>query len=278
MKYAILILPLVLAACSSTEDKESYRQAQIEIVREQQKSREAMRYQENAVEAAKWEAAKEIVAANPEAADAFAVAMAVSVVQNQQKNDAPIVTLNREQNEGMELLKAMAPALVGTLGQVGIAALNADVAKTNARQSAAIQINDANQDARIVEAVAGVGVAAAAQATSVTNTSTTVAGDMYTAGNDIDQSNSSINDSNNPIDNSVDNTNNAVDNSDNSSLMLTYETTEGLNATFQELLALLQEGINVNVLIDGDVVPVTPTVCPDGSTGLTFGGDSIVCE
>lgn len=255
MKYLALLPMLILAACTTHENKESYRQAQIDMVRQQQAHRASVEAQRSAAETAKWQAAKDIVAANPESADAFAVAMAVSVVQQANDDDAPIVQLQREENEALEVVKAVAPALITTLGTVGTVALNASVAKTQSRNNAAVQINDSQQDARIVEAVAGLGVAASSQASS----STAVNGDYYVAGGDIDQS--TTQDSYNP----VDNTNNAVDNS-------TYTTTTGDTLTVEELTALIANGLQITVIIDGEEVPVEQ--CEDG--GLTFGGDS--CE
>lgn len=262
MKYLALLPMLILAACTTHENKESYRQAQIDMVRQQQAHRASVEAQRSAAETAKWQAAKDIVAANPESADAFAVAMAVSVVQQANDDDAPIVQLQREENEALEVVKAVAPALITTLGTVGTVALNASVAKTQSRNNAAVQINDSQQDARIVEAVAGLGVAASSQASS----STAVNGDYYVAGGDIDQS--TTQDSYNP----VDNTNNAVDNSNNAVDNSTYTTTTGDTLTVEELTALIANGLQITVIIDGEEVPVEQ--CEDG--GLTFGGDS--CE
>ena len=266
MKYLVLTSLFILGACSGAENKAAYRQAQIDMVRQQQQSREAIATQRQAAEAAKWEHAAAIVAANPESADAFAVAMAVSVVTKNNEGDAPVVTLQRESNEALEVVKAVAPALVGVIGQVGVAALNADVAKTQSRNNASIQINDSQQDARIVEAVAGLGVAASNQV------STAVGGDYYVSGGDIDQSNSSVNSSNNPVDNSTtDNstTDNAVTTSSE-----TYTTNNGDELTLDEITKLITDGIEITVIIDGEETPVEQ--CESGS-GLSFGGDSEVC-
>lgn len=266
MKYLAIAPLMLLAACSSHENKEAYRQAQIDMVRQQQAHRAAVEAQRSAAEAAKWQAAKDIVAANPESADAFAVAMAVAVVQQGSTEDAPLVQLQREENEALQVVKAVAPALITTLGTVGTVALNADVAKTQSRNNAAIQINDATQDARIVEAVAGLGVAASSAATTAVN------GDYYSAGGDIDQS--TTQDSYNPItDNSVDNTDNSVDNTNNAvDNTTTYATPSGDVITLEQLEELIASGIEITVIIDGEEVPVEE--CEDG--GLTFGGGS--CE
>ena len=261
MKYFVLIPLFILGACSGAENKAAYRQAQIDMVRQQQQSREAIATQRQAAEAAKWEHAAAIVAANPESADAFAVAMAVSVVTQNSEEDAPVVTLQRESNEALEVVKAVAPALVGVIGQVGVAALNADVAKTQSDNNAAVQVNDRQQSARIVEAVAGLGVAASNQV------STAVGGDYYVSGGDIDQSNSSVNSSNNPVDNST--TDNAVTTSSE-----TYTTNNGDELTLEEITKLITDGIEVTVIIDGEETPVEQ--CESGDA-LSFGGNSEVC-
>jgi len=261
MKYLVLIPLFILGACSGAENKAAYRQAQIDMVRQQQQSRQAIATQRQAAEAAKWEHAAAIVAANPESADAFAVAMAVSVVTQNSEEDAPVVTLQRESNEALEVVKAVAPALVGVIGQVGVAALNADVAKTQSDNNAAVQVNDRQQSARIVEAVAGLGVAASSQV------GTSVGGDYYVSGGDIDQSNSSVNSSNNPVDNST--TDNAVTTSSE-----TYTTNNGDELTLEEITKLITDGIEVTVIIDGEETPVEQ--CQSGDA-LSFGGNSEVC-
>ena len=261
MKYLVLIPLFILGACSGAENKAAYRQAQIDMVRQQQQSREAIATQRQAAEAAKWEHAAAIVAANPESADAFAVAMAVSVVTQNNEEDAPVVTLQRESNEALEVVKAVAPTLVGVIGQVGVAALNADVAKTQSDNNAAVQVNDRQQSARIVEAVAGLGVAASSQV------GTSVGGDYYVSGGAIDQSNSSVNSSNNPVDNST--TDNAVSTSSE-----TYTTNNGDELTLEEITDLITNGIEVTVIIDGEETPVEE--CESGDA-LSFGGGSEVC-
>ena len=66
MRYFVLISMFILGACSGAENKAAYRQAQIDMVRQQQQSREAIATQREQAEAAKWKHAAAIVAANPE--------------------------------------------------------------------------------------------------------------------------------------------------------------------------------------------------------------------
>ena len=261
MKHLLLLPLFVLGACTSVEDKAAYRQAQIDMVRQQQQSREAIATQREQAEAEKWKHAAAIVAANPESADAFAVAMAVSVVTQNNENDAPVVTLQREQNEALEVVKAVAPSLINVLGTVGTVALNADVAKTQSRNNAAVQINDSQQDARIVEAVAGLGVAASSQV------GTSVGGDYYVTGGNVDQSTQTSTATSSTTSNETTTTTTTNTDSNN---VTEYVTTDGTNVSLADIQALLANNLEVTVLIDGEAVEVEQ--CEDG--GLTFGGDT----
>ena len=263
MKHLLLLPLFVLGACTSVEDKAAYRQAQIDMVRQQQQSRQAIATQREQAEAAKWKHAAAIVAANPESADAFAVAMAVSVVTQNKEGDAPVVTLQRESNEALEVVKAVAPSLIGVLGTVGTVALNADVAKTQSRNNAAIQINDSQQDARIVEAVAGLGAAASSQV------GTSVGGDYYVTGGDLDQSTATS-----TATSTETSTVTSTETTTDSNNVTTYTTTDGASVTLEDIQELLESNLRVTVLIDDEEVEVEQ--CEDGD-GLTFGGGSSAC-
>ena len=262
MKHLLLLPLFVLGACTSVEDKAAYRQAQIDMVRQQQQTKQAIATQREQAEAEKWKHAAAIVAANPESADAFAVAMAVSVVTNNSEGDAPVVTLQRESNEALEVVKAVAPSLINVLGTVGTVALNADVAKTQSRNNAAVQINDSQQDARIVEAVAGLGVAASSQV------GTSVGGDYYVTSGDLDQSTETSTATATTTETTT--TTNTDSNNVTEAVTNEYITTEGTNVSLEDIQALLANNLQVTVLIDGE--PVEVEQCEDG--GLTFGGDT----
>ena len=265
MKHLLLLPLFVLGACTSVEDKAAYRQAQIDMVRQQQQSKQAIATQREQAEAEKWKHAAAIVAANPESADAFAVAMAVSVVTNNSEGDAPVVTLQRESNEALEVVKAVAPSLINVLGTVGTVALNADVAKTQSRNNAAIQINDSQQDARIVEAVAGLGVAASSQV------GTSVGGDYYVTGGDLDQSATTSTTTSTAANTETNTTTNTDSNNVTEAVTNEYITTDGTKVSLEDIQALLANNLEVTVLIDGE--PVEVEQCEDGD-GLTFGGGS----
>lgn len=263
MKHLLLLPLFVLGACTSVEDKAAYRQAQIDMVRQQQQSKQAIATQREQAEAEKWKHAAAIVAANPESADAFAVAFAVSVATDNSEDDAPVVTLQRESNEALEVVKAVAPSLINVLGTVGTVALNADVAKTQSRNNAAIQINDSQQDARIVEAVAGLGVAASSQV------GTSVGGDYYVTGGNVDQS-TATSTATATTTNIETTTTNTDSNNVTEAVTNEYVTTDGTRVSLEDIQALLANNLEVTVLIDGE--PVEVEQCEDG--GLTFGGDT----
>ena len=73
----LLLISLLLVGCTSVEEKREYRQAQVDMVKTQQQSREVIALQREQAQAQMWAAAAEIVKANPESADAFAVVMGV---------------------------------------------------------------------------------------------------------------------------------------------------------------------------------------------------------
>ena len=122
-------------------------------------------------------------------------------------SDNRIVTLQQQQDTALEWTKALAPTVGGLVTGLGVAAINADVAKTQSDNSARIQINDALQDKNIVDAVAGLGMAAA------NSVGVSVAGDYITA---TDQA---------VIDQSVNTT------ETNSTVATTTNTTESANTT-----------------------------------------------
>ena len=267
MKPLILIPIIVLSACTSTEEKRDYRKAQVDVISTQVEARSRENSAEAAARASLYEAMAEVAKNSPDSADAIAVAMAVSSVREESNTTGPVIQLHREQNEAIEVIKAITPTLVSVVGQVGVAAINADVAKTQSRNNASVQINDSQQDARIVEAVAGLGVAAGSQM------GTSVGGDYYVAGGNVDQSTQSSTataTTTNTETNTTTNTNTNTD-SNNVTEAVTneYVTTDGTKVSLEDIQALLANNLTVTVLIDGE--PVEVEQCED-SGGFTFGG------
>lgn len=342
----IAILILVLAGCTSQEEKREYRQAQVSMVQTQVSAKTQQDIADATARTALYEAMARVAAASPDNADAIAVALAVSSVREETKDSQPIVQLQREENEALAVVKAVAPSLLTTIGTVGVAAIQADVNKTQSNNAAMVAIADATTDADIMRSVTNMATA------GLNNAGMDIGGDYYVS-ESIDQSftdNTAISDSNNQISsttqtisesynssestsssqdiidsynstesttdsynssesttdsyNSTESTSNTETTTTTDSNNITetstvtdsynetndtynsqdiynqqvYETQEGTLYSIEDLLTLIQQGIQVTVLVDGEPVTTEAAPCPDGSTGLTFGGDSIVCE
>mgnify|MGYP000025654484 CR=1 FL=1 len=157
LKSTILAIALLMIGCASAGDRADYRKAQIGIVDAQMVARQRVALQ-RAQAQANWAAAMAAVAAaNPESADAIAVGLAVAAVQSRQGDeDAPIVTLRREESEAREWAKVLEAPLLGTVTQLGIANINAGVMKNASDNNARVQINDDQVDGLKFEVLGGV--------------------------------------------------------------------------------------------------------------------------
>ena len=185
------------------------------------------------------------------------------------------------QNEGLEFAKVFAAPLANATTAVATAYINADVAKTQSDNAAAVQINDALQDSRIVEAVAGVGMAAAetsglfvsgdnytlSDSASISqDTLSTVATTTTTTTTTTETSTSSeIADSYNTTDNTqnTDSFNDQSDNTDNS-----YVTYGDQQMTLAQLVSFLQESGQPYSFSIGDDI-YTDDVAEEEEEGLT---------
>jgi hypothetical protein len=157
------ILPLLLiTGCSSVEERDAHMKRQVEIVQVQKNAQASTAAAEANAKAELYKALAAVAAANPEQASAVTVALAVQGLGGESEgDDARIVPLQPMVNEGLEFAKVFAAPVMNMTTAVATAYINADVAKTQSDNAAQVQINDSLQDSRIVEAVAGVGIAAA---------------------------------------------------------------------------------------------------------------------
>jgi len=232
----------------------------------QREAQEAERLADANAKKALYEALASVAKSNPDQAGAVTVALAVQGITEEKDGATPIVQLQREQNTALEVAKVVLPSVVNLATGLGVAAINADVKKTQSRNSARIQINDAEQDAAIVNAVAGLGsVAVQNSGTSISvsdngyvNTGT------YTEDNSVlDSYNTTDNsDNSNNSDNSDNSDNSVVDNgTTNNDYLTEYVTYEGTEFTLAGLLQYLAgTGLAYNLTI-GDA---TYTVDGDG--------------
>ena len=163
VKEAVLIVTAIaLAGCTSVEERQAHMQGQIQMIQVQKDSETMQKTAEANARARLYEALAAVAVANPEQASAVTVALAVQGVSSEGASDnSKIVPLQPLVNEKLEFAKAFAAPLANVTTAVATAYINADVAKTQSNNAARVQINDALQDSRIVESVAGVGLAAA---------------------------------------------------------------------------------------------------------------------
>lgn len=162
MKHLILV-PLVLAGCTSIEKQQSHQQAQIDIVRIQREAQLKERVAEAEAKKALYQALQAVAVANPDHAPAVTVALAVQGLGGDEDGSTQIIQLQKQQNEALEYVKVLATPILNTATALGVAAIQADVTKTQSDNAAKIQINDAIQDANIVNSITDLGIAATNQ-------------------------------------------------------------------------------------------------------------------
>ena len=157
----------VLAGCATKSGNERAAQHGADQIRMIAVQKEAQVQREQAQAAANeklYEALARVAESNPQHAPSVAVALAVIGVSGGQSREGDtdrVVTLQAAENTALEWTKALAPTVGTLVTGLGVAAIQADVTKTQSDNNARIQINDALQDKNIVDAVAGLGTAAA---------------------------------------------------------------------------------------------------------------------
>ena len=240
---ALVISSAVIAGCATSRGNDRHAQHardQIEIVKVQREARVQEAQADVQQNTALVEALAEVTRANPDHAPAVTVALAVIGVRGQDGlDDAPTVTLQQQRNEALEWTKALAPTVGGLVTGLGVAAINADVTKNAQDANRDIQINDANSDVAIVQAVAGLGQAAA------NSIGVEVGGDYYAVqdSGSIDQSVNTA-DSNNTTSTTTTSTEISVNTT------LNYD---GSGMTLGELVQQLRNaGATYSIDLDGD--------------------------
>jgi hypothetical protein len=189
--------------------------------------------------AALVEALAEVARTSPESANAAVVALAVIGVRGagESGSDTPVTTLQAQRSEALEWTKALAPTVGGLVTGLGVAAINADVTKNAQDANRDIQINDANSDVAIVQAVAGLGSVAASQ------TGIAVDGDYMVVSDNgsIDQSTTNTT------------TTTTTTSSETSFALSTELNYAGSSMTLADLIAQLQgAGATYSIDLDGD--------------------------
>ena len=240
----------VLAGCAT--ERGNIRQAQhsadqIKMVQVQREAMEQEALVESQERAALYQAISSVAATNPEHSPAALVALAVIGVSSAEADpDAPVVTLQQQRNESLELVKALAPTVGNLITGVGIAAIQADVNKNASDNNRQILLGDQASDLGIVQAVAGLGTAAA------NSVGTEVGGDYYsvTDNGTLDQSVNTA-DSNN--------TTTTTETTNTTSTEVSLNTTlnyDGRGMTLSDLITQLQNaGATYSIDLDGDGTP-----------------------
>jgi sulfur carrier protein ThiS len=175
---AIVLSAFFVMGCATSKGNVRAAQHSADQIRMVQVQRDAILQEKHAqaqLQVALVEALARVAEANPEHAPSTAVALAVIGVRgaSTESQDSPVVTLQREQNVGLEYVKALAPTVGTLVSGLGVAAINASVTKNAQNANKEIQINDQQSDVAIVQAVAGLGTAAA------NNSGITAGGDVY---------------------------------------------------------------------------------------------------
>ena len=246
MKNLIAVLmSATLVGCATSKGNERHAQHAADQIRMVAVQREAAVQEAKAdaeSNAALVEALAEVARNSPESANAAVVALAVIGVRGQADNDddAPTVTLQQQRNEALEWTKALAPTVGGLVTGLGVAAINADVTKNAQDANRDIQINDANSDVAIVQAVAGLGTAAA------NSVGIQAGGDIYQL------------DGQSSIDQSVDTTTTTTTETTNTTSfsLATTLNYEGDSMTLADLISQLQgAGATYSIDLDGDGAP-----------------------
>ena len=147
---AISMALAVLTGCASAESRlasrEDFRAKQVQAIAVQAEQETARRAADAQAKSEMWRALSDAIESNPESASHFAIVMAVAAARgdNDDGKSPATATLKAEREVlAIDYVKALAPALISTVGNVGTAAILADQTKASIR---------ANRDVRIVEA------------------------------------------------------------------------------------------------------------------------------
>ena len=263
IKTALLIVVVLtwgtyLTGCTSAKQKKEYRDAQVHVIGKQVAARTEQGKAEAAARAALYAAMSEVARSAPDSADAIAVALAVASVKAEEDTTGTPLRLYQEQNEAVEIAKAIGPSLVNVLGTVAVAGYQASVSKNNSDNAALVALGESGKDADIMRSVTAMG------SIGLERETIEVGGDYNEAGGDIDQSLATTTSATTNDTNSTSTTTTTTTDSYNQT---TYATPDGSTVTIDEIETLIAEGIQVTVIIDGEEVPVDS--CDDV---LTFGG------
>lgn len=241
---------LLVTGCTSLEERDAHMQNQIRMVQVQKEADSKLAIAEANAKVALYEALADVARTNPEQASAVVVAMAVQGAgEESARNNSPLINLQPLQNDGLEFAKVFAAPVMNMTTAVATAYINADVAKRQSDNARITQVNDALQDTKIVEAVAGVGLAAA------NTTGITVGGDYLQASDYASISQDQIS----SVATTTTSTEATTETTSTSTITDSYNTVtyEGQDLTLPNLLAYLKgTGLAYSLTIGGTVYTV----------------------
>ena len=243
MRLLTVALLVVLTGCATSKGNERHAQHgadQIKMIAIQREARLQEKQAQAEANAALVQALAEVAKAAPDQAGSVAVALAVIGVRGAsvESQDAPIVALQQQKNEALEWTKALAPTVGNLVSGLGVAAINANVQKNASDNNRDVMLGDQEQNAKIVQAVAGLG------STAVANSGMSVGGNLY----NMEDSAS--------IDNSVTETTSQDTNSSFEVFANTTVDYQGQAITLADLISQLQSaGATFSIDIDGDGTP-----------------------
>lgn len=185
MKTIIVGLALVsFLGCASADQKiaskQGYRNAQVEAIKVQAEQATARETAEQLSKAAMWQSLSEAVKANPDSASHFAIVMAVAASNGSAPSAStgtPMMALKTERDTtALDWAKVMTGPLLGSLTQVGIAALNTDLQKEISENNRDVNIKQEENRGKIFDVIPAI---AGAAGSTITMTDSTYVGNDY---------------------------------------------------------------------------------------------------
>ena len=178
MRLLAVAVLVVLTGCATERGNIRHAQHgadQIKMVAVQREARLQEMQAQAAANEKLYEALARVAESDPNNGAAVAVALAVIGVRGSDSNtnDLPTVALQQQKNDALEWTKALAPTVGNLVSGLGVAAINANVQKNASDNNRDVMLGDQQQNARIVEAVAGLGN------TAVSNAGMSVSGSYY---------------------------------------------------------------------------------------------------
>lgn len=157
MKLLAISMAVVLATgCASAEQrmasKADYRDSQVEAIKIQSEQATARQTNEYLAKAEMWKALSEAISNNPDSASHFAIVMAVAAARSNDDDEssAPVMSIRQERSTtALDVVKAVTPAVMGSLTQVGVAAIAAETLRNASDNSRQVRIAETEQDGKM---------------------------------------------------------------------------------------------------------------------------------